>query len=80
MTRISANSYHFARKPTQTEISPNEATTEDANKDEGDSEFQPTRSDENPSAATQSDNEAQGASTTERTHTEFSKGKKLKKT
>ena len=57
-------------------MSPNEATTEGAKEDEGDSEFQPTRSDENPPAATQIDNE--GTSTTEKTQTLFSTRTKTK--
>ena len=43
MKRSSVNNYHFARKPTWMEMSPNEATSDNANEDESDSEFQRTR-------------------------------------
>ena len=63
MTQMSAHNYHFARKPTQPETPNNEATTEDAIEEGGDSEFQSTRSDENTPAATQCDDEAKETST-----------------
>ena len=62
------------------EKSPNEATTEDPNENEGNSEFRTTCSDESPLVATQSDIEAQGPSTTEKTQANFSTRKQSKTT
>ena len=51
MGRTLANNYHFARKPSQMEMSPIEATTEDANEDKGDTNSNrhtPTRAHQHP--------------------------------
>ena len=59
-------------------MSPNDVTTEDSNEDDGDWEFQKTSSNESPPSATQSDNEAQLAPTTEKTQPKLSTKRKMK--